>query len=135
MLLWAAVVDGDDDGAADGDEAETEGFVEVCAGGGVGEDAAVEEEDDRGRLRQERLEDVVDDWRRSVGVGGSAGAAVDAVEKWGGAWEEEVGGEDAVFRVSGGGDLAVQKLGEAKVESAVGVPEKLVGELEVGYQN
>lgn len=38
-------------------------------------------------------------------MGGAAGGVVDVAEEWGGAWEEEVVGEDAVFRVNGGGDL------------------------------
>lgn len=62
MLRRAAVVDGDDDGATEGDEAEAEaeGFVDVCAGGGVGEAAAAEEDDDREQLRRERVEDEMD---------------------------------------------------------------------------
>lgn len=46
VLRRSTVIDGDDDGAANGDEAAAEGVVDGAVGGGVGEATAVEEDDD-----------------------------------------------------------------------------------------
>lgn len=71
-----------------------------------------------------------------VGEGGGFGGwAVDASKEVGAAVKEEIKGDDIVPRGGIGGDLDVVEFGKMAVECAVGAPEHVVDDFELGDED
>uniref|UniRef100_A0A804Q070 Uncharacterized protein n=1 Tax=Zea mays TaxID=4577 RepID=A0A804Q070_MAIZE len=138
VLGGAPVVHGHHHALAQLHEPPAQVVVDGRAGGRVGEAAAVEEEDHRERVRRRPAAEEVKDGQGDRGRARAAvvsGGAVDADLQASGRVDDVVGRGDPLLGPCVGRHPAVEELGEVAVEGAVGPPEHVVRQLEVGDEH